>query len=129
LFEIDFTTSRHPHSGEYGQPAPQTEITVDAIRLDSLIPIYGKTPDLICMDLQEAELIALRGLGEYIKDVKYILFEASVKSTYKGGCSLKDVHEYLVENNFSFLKTNKSHFTFNEAYFEFADYLYVNMNI
>ena len=104
-------------------------INVEAIRLDTFIDEAGAKPDLICMDIQEAELIALKGLGEYIKDIKYIVFEGSYINTYKDGCTFMDVHNYLILNNFRFVRTSSGQVEIpdgNTYTFSFCDFLYVN---
>jgi FkbM family methyltransferase len=127
IFEIDFITNRPVYDADYGKQNVQDIIEVEAIRLDSFIEKQLVIPDLICMDIQEAELIALKGLGDKLKYVKYIVFEASSKNTYKGGCSFFDVHNYLTLNNFRFVKSNNgSNFPEPTEYFSFFDCIYVN---
>ncbi len=129
LFEIDFITNRSHTDNDYGKKDVQDNIEVEAIRLDKYISESGKKPDLICMDIQEAELIALKGLGNNINRVKYIVFEASINNTYKGGCSFIDVHNYLVENNFKFLASNLPNSNFpikTNNFFSFCDCIYIN---
>jgi FkbM family methyltransferase len=50
------------------------KITVPAVRLDTFMLANNLDRiDLLCMDLQGAELMALEGLGEKLKKVKYIM--------------------------------------------------------
>jgi FkbM family methyltransferase len=129
LFEIDFITNRASNDGDYGKKDVQHLINVEAIRLDKFIDESNTNPDLICMDIQEAELIALKGLGDKIKDVKYIVFEASIVGTYTGGCTFMDVHTYLETHNFKFVKSSLHNGEFPQKYsntFSFCDCLYIN---
>jgi len=128
LFEIDFVSSRTPADDDYGKKDVQGMIDVKAIRLDSFIKQNNCIPDVICMDIQEAELLALQGLGEMIKHVKFIIFEGSMKNTYKGGCTFSDVHDYLVAHNFRFITSNMEggNIPGRTEYFSFCDGLYVN---
>jgi FkbM family methyltransferase len=128
LFEIDFTKNRSIHDPDYGKKGVQTIIETEAIRLDTYIESIGIIPDLICMDIQEAELLALKGLGNYLKKVKYIALEASNVNTYTGGCSFSDVHAMLTTNNFSLVNTDKLNDLRNQTYV-FFDCLYSNNNI
>ena len=43
------------------------------------------------MDLQEYELFALFSLGNHIKNVKYIISEATINSTYLGGTNFNQL--------------------------------------
>jgi FkbM family methyltransferase len=128
LFEIDFVTNRDPSDGDYGKKNVQGTISVEATRLDTFIDneYGGSVPDLICMDIQEAELIALKGLGEKLKQVKYVVFEASSVSTYTGGCCFDDVHNYLISNNFKFVQSTRGGFPTRENLYNFFDCLYEN---
>lgn len=129
LFEIDFITNRQTSDADYGRKDVQDIIQVEAIRLDNYISETGQEPDLICMDIQEAELIALKGLGEKIKNVKFIVFEASITNTYDGGCTFMDIHNFLTSNNFTFLKSNLQNGEFPtkvDDYFKFCDCIYIN---
>jgi len=57
--------------------ADTTQTTVDDVVIDTLdhqLDVLGaNTPDLLCMDVQGYELNVLRGLGDRILDVKYII--------------------------------------------------------
>lgn len=129
LFEIDFVSYRPQTDCDYGKKNVQDIIEVEAVRLDKYISETGQEPDLICMDIQEAELIALKGLGEKINNVKYIVFEASNVNTYEGGCTFMDIHNYLVAHNFKFLKSNTDAGGFPvkiDNCYKFYDCIYVN---
>jgi FkbM family methyltransferase len=107
LFEIDFVTHRTPKDPDYGKCDVQIPVRVQAIRLDSYIRKTGIRPDLLCMDIQEAELLALRGLGDEIQKVRYIVLEASIRNTYKGGCTFQEIDSYLEKNGFHYVKSNR----------------------
>lgn len=51
------------------------------------------------MDLQAYELNALKSMGIYLKNLKYIT-EVSINCTYISGCSFSEFYEYL--NNLGF---------------------------
>ena len=84
IFEIDFS-NRSKNDGDYNRGSVQTIIEVDGIRLDTYMEDEKISRiDLLCIDLQGYELLALKSLGEKIKNVKYIITECSIQSTYKG---------------------------------------------
>lgn len=87
------------------------QISVPAITLDTFIKEHNiDKVDLICMDLQGAELMALQGMGEHLKNTKYIITElctTTVKNNmvvenYKGQGKLTDVFNLL--ESFGFQK-------------------------
>lgn len=59
----------------------------------------------INLDLQGAELLALKGLGELIRDVKYIYCEINVKHLYENCPLVEDVDNYLKEYGFERVET------------------------
>ena len=90
----------------------QYTTTVDCVTLSDVMQEYGiPKVDIIWMDLQGAELIALESLGEHIKTLKYIHTELSFKAIYTGQAMFRDVHLYLVENGLALvndkLQTNE----------------------
>lgn len=113
VFEIDFCIPCRKDDADYGKTDVQKTISVDAVRLDSFIDNDGDgggdVPTMIIADLQENELNAFQGLGRYLDDdrLQYIVTEASVCPTYKGGCSFRDIHELLTEHGFHYKASNK----------------------
>ena len=79
----------------------QDEITTSCHRLDSIIDKYNILQvDIIWMDLQGAELLALKGLGNYLQNVKYIHTEVSYKEMYSGQVMFDELNNYILSNNF-----------------------------
>lgn len=85
----------------------QSKITVPARRLDGVLMERGETQvDLICMDVQGAELQALVGLGEYLKQVKAIVTELELSPMYHGQSLFSDVNSFLSQNGFRLQASN-----------------------
>lgn len=79
----------------------QNKIEVDCIRLDDLCKQLGvETIDLIWMDLQGAELLALQSLGYLLEKVRYIYTEVSHRAIYEGQCLFPDVESFLLSHGF-----------------------------
>jgi FkbM family methyltransferase len=86
----------------------QDEITTNCHRLDSVMNNYGiPKVDIIWMDLQGAELLALKGLGNYLHNVKYIHTEVSYKEMYSGQVMFDELNKYILSNGF-IIKNNLS---------------------
>jgi FkbM family methyltransferase len=129
LLKIDFST-RDKSDPDYNRENPQTSITVKGVRLDEFCEENGiSNVDMLCIDLQGYELNALKSMGKMLSTVKYIILEASLKSTYIGGVDFKDLHWFLGENDFSYVCSTKYNNSFpdihseNQTYGEF-DVLY-----
>lgn len=100
----------------------QDEITVNCHRLDTIMKRYDiPRVDIIWMDLQGAELLALKGLGNNLHNVKYIHTEACFKEMYDKQSLFPEINNYLC-NFFCFdlLTTNIDETTF------FSDVIYKN---
>jgi FkbM family methyltransferase len=101
----------------------QDEIVTNCHRLDTIIQKYNiPRVDIIWMDLQGAELLALKSLGSYLDIVKYIHTEVSYKEIYTGQVMYNELNEFIVSHNF-ILKNNITHNGWQE------DAIYVRENI
>ena len=82
----------------------QDKITTDCHRLDTIMNKYNiPNVDIIWMDLQGAELLALKGLGNNLSSVKYIHTEVSYREMYSGQVMYTELNDYIMKNNFSIL--------------------------
>lgn len=61
--------------------------------------------DTLILDVQGAELLVLKGAGDLLDKFKFVRTEACDFELYKGGCQLKDVHEYLTARGFEHVTT------------------------
>jgi FkbM family methyltransferase len=84
---------------DYHQHYEQSVIEVDAIRLDSYCDVLGlERIDMICMDVQGAALHALRGLGDRLHTVRYLVAEIETRPLYHGQDLYPDVAAYLAKH-------------------------------
>jgi FkbM family methyltransferase len=86
----------------------QYEIKTKCHRLDTIMKLNNiHKVDIIWMDLQGAELLALKGLGKYLQYVKYIHTEVSHKEIYEGQVMYKELNDFILSNDF-IIKNNLS---------------------
>lgn len=105
----------------------QKKVQVEAIRLDSFMKQEDiDIIDLLCMDLQGAELIALKGLGDRIHHVRYIIVEVSFQSYYYGDRLFEDIDEYLVSRFFRRISQDAK---VKDRHTGFANCLYKNKKL
>ncbi len=92
-------------SGRYAlEQYRQTEIEVEAVRLETFLAQAGiPRIDLLWMDLQGAELAALKGLGARLADVALIHAEVEFEEIYAGQPLFPEVRTHLEAAGFSFL--------------------------
>ena len=85
----------------------QDKVSVECVRLDTILSnLNVDEVDLIWMDLQGAEMLALKSLGKFLENVKIIYTEVEINPIYIGQCLFKDVNSFLLNNNFDFIDGN-----------------------
>lgn len=79
----------------------QNEVEVDCIRLDVLCgQLKIDVIDLVWMDLQGAELLALQSAGLLLDKIRYIYTEVSHRAMYQGQCLFNDLDAFLTSRGF-----------------------------
>jgi len=105
------------------------EIKVNAIRLDTFMNERNiEKIDMICMDLQGAELMALQSLGNNINNINYIITElctsvnknGKIIENYEGQGNINKVFKLLLKNGFKHILGNINRFSHD-------DFLFVNI--
>jgi len=77
-------------------------IKVPGIRLDTWAASAGVNHvDLIWMDLQGAELLALQGMGELLNTVQAIWTEVAYRELFAGGVLFRELDKFLWLNGFA----------------------------
>lgn len=86
---------------DYHRSYEQTTTEVEAIRLDDYCAAEGvESFDLLCMDIQGAALRALRGLGDRLRQVRYIIAELENRPLYEGQDLFPEVRAFLAAQGF-----------------------------
>ena len=84
----------------------EPKTSIDCVRLDTFFKDMSDIKiDLLCMDIQGSELIALSGLGEMIKNVSYIILEIPQinKFMHKDAPTYEDFITFFKQNNLEIL--------------------------
>ena len=90
------------------QNGHQIKVTVDCTRLDTFCRQNNiHSIDLIWMDLEGAELLALKSLGDQIKNVKMIQTEAQVQKGATNKGTFFEIQMYLASFGFDFLEKKR----------------------
>ena len=76
------------------------ELSVQSSRLDTLLQGTAHRFDFINLDIQGAELRALRGLGDRIRDLRWIYCEVNKKPLYVGAHLVGEIDAYLAQFGF-----------------------------
>ena len=109
---------------EKGRPQlEQKTVTVETETLEAWWQTHrkGKTIDLLCLDLQGAEIEALKGATSLLPNVKYIITEGCRNPEYEDAPTLEDIRGFLAEYGFQEIGNNEGSFYADEHQ---ADYLF-----
>jgi len=74
------------------------DIEMKTVRLEKLLSDKFVNPsnyDFLNIDLQGAELLALKGLGDYIENFKWAYLEVNKDELYKGCARVEEIDGYL----------------------------------
>jgi FkbM family methyltransferase len=105
----------------------QNRILVEAITLEKWAKAAEVNKiDILWMDLQGAELKALKGLGNLIKNVKVIYTEVEYKEMYIGQPLFDDINQYIVSHGFSLHKQMNICEWFGNALYIRDDIMHIN---
>jgi FkbM family methyltransferase len=88
------------HSSDYPEVVFQSERKVTTTTISELLPLEVVF-DFVNLDIQGAELSALKGLGTKIKGVKWVYTEVNSKEVYKGCAIVSDIDSYLTDLGFT----------------------------
>ncbi len=111
-------SGKYPH-----EKYAQLEISVDGIRLDSLVETKKiEEIDILWMDIQGGELMALKSLGRHIDKVKFVHTEVEFLDIYENQPLFPDIRKYLEGEGFYFCG-----FTYKGDYF--ANALFLNKKL
>ena len=115
---LDFGT----HQDTYPDIKVVEKLKVFTSRLDSLFS-EGDHFEIIIFDIQGAELQAIEGAGDVLKNVKWIFTEVSKKQLYKESALVEDLDQLLDELGFERV------FTIWESSLGWGDALYARRGI
>jgi len=88
------------HLQDYPDIAFETTTSIRTTRLDSLLPSTA-TFDFVNLDLQGAELRALRGLGHHLRQVKWAYVEVNTRPLYEQCCLIDELDRFMHSTGFS----------------------------
>jgi FkbM family methyltransferase len=89
-------------------------------KLDTLLKENNIIGDFnfLNLDIQGAELLALKGAEETLKNIDYIYTEINLKELYEGCCLLGDLDNFLEEKGFTRVKTVITSHGWGDAFYQ-----------
>jgi FkbM family methyltransferase len=110
----------HEHKELYPHIEMVESVSVPTRRVDSLFKQNGLDAsafNFVNVDIQGAELLALKGMSNMLDSIDYIYAEINIGELYKGCCKVEEIDEYLSKFNFSRVETKLAdhHGTWGDA--------------
>lgn len=93
---------------------------INTKRMDTLFNEEGidsSARNFINLDIQGAELLAIKGLGNIMNNVKYIYTEINIEPLYSGCCLLGELDDYLKQFGFLRVDTAITNEKWGDAYY------------
>jgi FkbM family methyltransferase len=91
------------HSEKYPEVVSSSSRKVITTRIEDLV--LGREFDFVNLDIQGAELNALKGFGGVLDQVTWIYTEVSKIELYKNGCLIHELDAFLKEHSFTRVST------------------------
>ena len=91
---------------------------IASITTDTLMKQHKLSPkrfDMVNIDLEGAELIALRGMPKLIKHLNWVYTEVYFEELYAGCAILNELDDFLSENGFDRTATEDTHMGWGDA--------------
>ena len=99
IFNLGLHKQFHPNIHYVGH------YDVVTTRLDSILPKYNINYNFINLDIQGAELKALKGMESYLDTIDYIYSEVNEDYVYEECNLITEIDEYLSKFNFKRVET------------------------
>ncbi|GIV44037.1 MAG: methyltransferase [Bacteroidia bacterium] len=103
IFELGTHQEKHPHIFVTEKRVLKSK-TLKTIISENDIDMNEF--DFLNLDIQGAELLALKGLGEQISNIKFIYTEVNVDHLYKDCALVGEIDDYLKQFGFERVETN-----------------------
>lgn len=105
---LPFHLTTHSHDGSFLRPVRSIggevvrTIDVPVVTLDDLTSSWSEI-SLLKLDIQGAELMALRGAEKALKKTRYLFIEVNFLSQYDGMALFPEIHAHLTKAGFELL--------------------------
>lgn len=105
---------QHPHVHEIGRIEMTTK-TLSTFYKENLLNTNDY--NFMNLDIQGAELMALKGAGDILNNFDYIYTEVNTDELYEGCCFLKEIDEYLKKYGFKRVIIEMTQYGWGDAFY------------
>lgn len=106
------------HKKYYPQIVVVDKVEVQSVRMDTLMErenIDISNYDFINLDIQGAELLALKGFGDLLNNINYIYIEVNFNTLYKDCPLVEEIDGYLSQYGFKRVETKNTFAEWGDA--------------
>jgi FkbM family methyltransferase len=96
ILELETHKNEHPHVFEVSRIKLKTMTIIDFLENNKIDPFFN----FINLDIQGAELLALKGMEDLLKNIDYIYSEVNEKYLYKNCGLIGEIDTYLEQFGF-----------------------------
>ena len=96
------------------------KIKLKTLRLDTIYAdndISNNFANFLNIDIQGAELLALKGMGDLLDNFDYLYLEVNKEEVYKDCPLVEDIDEYLKKWNFKRVQTSWKWANWGDAFY------------
>jgi len=114
LLEMEDHLREHPNVSVVGVTKVGTR------RMDTAMAQYGFDTALfnfLNLDIQGAELLALKGMPDTLRHIDYIYSEVNERHLYKGCCLVQELDNYLKQFGFERVETRMTRHGWGDAFY------------
>lgn len=108
------------HKNQYPEIKVEKELLINTQRFDKLVErqnINMDDYDFVNIDIQGAELLALKGFGNYLHKINYIYTEINIDYLYRGCPLLDDIDSFLLMNGFKRVELSLMYKSWGDAFY------------
>jgi FkbM family methyltransferase len=114
ILEFEKHSSYHPHVTVTESIKLKTKTLKTLLDSNSIDPL---SVDFLNLDIQGVELKAIKGMGKYLENIKYIYTEINTGEVYKGNDTLKEMDDFLNTKGFERVETSITPFEWGDAFY------------
>ncbi len=114
ILELQYHKKAHPHIHEISRKK------VKSITIDTFYQKEGVDPkkyNFINIDIQGAELLALKGMIKNIQYVDYFYLEVNQKYLYKDCALINEIDSFLDKYGFKRMETKMTRYSWGDAFY------------
>lgn len=113
ILDLETHKIEHPHIHV------TNEITLKSMTIDSILELnnISNNIEFMNLDIQGAELLALKGSSKLLDQVKYIYSEVNEKYLYKDCALINEIDDFLTQYNFERVETKMLSHGWGDAFY------------